>query len=658
MIEVNMNLFYRTVDSSSLVYLLPCVISAFGTGRCLSNASLFGLAPGLHFLLGLYSIPVFLFFFNSACGLNLFLSSYLVLFIGISGAVLALRDGSKSGASVSHPLWLTLALVSTIAGLGVLSGYSAMNWDEFTHWMLMPKQVFRFGTALSQQFPDKLLLEYPPGWALAITYPFFLQGAGSYQEGVMPLFFLLGCVAVLAATYDVVSLCSDRRSRIWSIAAVSACLLLLVPSRPIEGTLLSETMLNQLVAGSLLLLVVASEGALSLRRTAVWIALLSTAGVLAKASFLASSVSLTLGFGMLCWALRSPSPHEKRRAVFWTALTLALPLAALSIWRSLGHSIGLERFFHYDRAVDLSNPEQAAFLVSLTSTLGRILLEAAPVKTTVIFVACCVAFRTIRLRPIVWAIGSQFVLFFVCCFVVYVKAFGPHNWNSAPSFARYATQAYVGTTVPAIAVLAIRMGQRFPFPYPSPAIAISGTLALFALGSFRSRSALSEFSIKAEHPVVTEALQLQAHIDTSRRERVRLLFVDQQQTLAVWGPVRYGLMRSQGTLIDRFPADYFGPIVLKAGRGTRAVTRDSFAEILVQMDYVWVFKTDAFLDHLLGPYAAGGKGPGWYEKTSTNPLLFSRLPRPDSQTPDPRTLTSRSQTPRPPTRPAIGCVSP
>ncbi len=626
MIEVNMNLFARIVDFSSLFYLLPCVMTAFGVARCLSDASLFSRAPGLHFLLGLFSIPVLLFFLNSVCGFNLFWSSYGVLLIGVVGLVWALSDWSTTRVQASHPLWFALALVSSVAGPGFVSGYQAMNWDELTHWMLMPKQVFRFGTALSAQFPDKLLLEYPPGWALAMTYPFFLQGPGSYQEAVTPLFLMLGCIAVLAATYDVVSLCSGRLSRVWPIAAVSACLLVLVPSRPIVGTLLSETMLNQLAAGSFLLLLAVGGGAISVRSGALWIALLSTSGVLVKASFLSISIAVTAGFGMLCWAARSRGEVGASRAIFYSAFTLALPLAALAVWKALGDSIGLERFFHYDRAVDFSDPEQFAFLISLTKQFVRILFVGEPVKTILILVACWVGFRMVRFRPTVWAMGIQGALFFVSCFVVYVAAFGPHDWSSAPSFARYATLAYVGATVPAIALLAIRWGQQFPFPSLPPSAAFAGTLALLALGAFRSRSALNEFSVKKEHPVVTEARAFAAHIDTARRDRVQLLFIDQQQTLVVWGPVRYGLLRSQGTLIDRFPADTFGPIGIQSGRGTRAVTQASFAQVLAQMDYVWVYKADSFLDYLLGPHTMGDVGPGWYEKTSGNPLNFRRLP--------------------------------
>ena len=406
-------------DFPAFLYSTLCIITAFGGGRLLFGAQLFRRAPGLVFLTGLYSIPVALFVLNSIVGINLFVAAYAVLALSVVGVALAIRDPKAEPQPHWHPFFFALLLLVAASAAHYFPNYHPSAWDEFTHWMLMPKQILRFGTAISAEFNERLLLEYPPGWSLALDYPFFLMGRGFYSEALMPLFLALGAMGSFAAAYDVVALAAPGQSRFWPVAAALACLVLCVPCRPITGTLLIEAMLNQLAALTFLILIACTTGAVSLRRLALCLAIVSTSGVLAKKSFFSESLAATLAFGVLWW-----QAHGLRawwRGVAWAALTVLLPLGSLFVWNRLGDSIGLERFFSYNTPVNLTDPQQQEFLIALAKYFGRILIQKAPIASVLMLLAVLVAVRVRSQRSVALMLVAQAGIFFVGSFVVYVK---------------------------------------------------------------------------------------------------------------------------------------------------------------------------------------------------------------------------------------------
>lgn len=70
--------------------------------------------------------------------------------------------------------WLFLSLSQ------YLVHYEPKHWDEFTHWMVMPKQILSFDSASPSKIPFTQFIHYPPGLAISsIWLPSLFQKAFS-----------------------------------------------------------------------------------------------------------------------------------------------------------------------------------------------------------------------------------------------------------------------------------------------------------------------------------------------------------------------------------------------------------------------------------------------------------------------------------------------
>jgi hypothetical protein len=309
---------------------------------------------------------------------------------------------------------------------------------------------------------------------------------------------------------------------------------------------------------------------------------------------------------------------RKRQNTVLVGAALLLPFGAMAVWSALGHSIELKPFFFCNRTVSFLDPQQRDVFWFLLKYFCQCVFSDAPVQTVLILAACLLSWKEKTQRPIVIAVLLQSLFFLIGAFVVYVKGFGPHHRESAPSFPRYLTIVYQSGAVVAVAVLCKKLGMRYKMPGFDRKRALVALATVCLLGAVRSRAGINEFAVKQRHPFLAEIDPFLAYIDSREKQRVSLLFVDQENTYLSRGPLRYGLVRTAGTMVDLYPSDYFDS----------RVTREDFRKILEKVDYVWIYRADPFVGENLRPYLTGVselEPGGWYERSSLEPLVFTKI---------------------------------
>src|SRR2546430_791372 len=226
---------YRmTVAFPMLIYLTALGLGGFC--RPLSGRGW----PGLRWYLGFLLIPLLLLVINVALRIPIIPASRVVGLCAVAGLVFELRM-SRTGPEPlfrwTHPVVVfPLVYLALSSGFGH-RGYVASQFDEFTHWLLMPRQILLAGRPASHAIPFKSYADYTPGWSFLLLYPFAVLGA-PFDTGPLLWVPFLSSVGLLAATFDV--LCQlDSSERPSATLTAWAVILFLAPLH--AGACLSPT---------------------------------------------------------------------------------------------------------------------------------------------------------------------------------------------------------------------------------------------------------------------------------------------------------------------------------------------------------------------------------------------------------------------------------
>lgn len=144
-----------------IFHYLIYVISGLGLGLFVS-----GLTPTMRkfspliFISGTLAIALLIFLFHVGAGASLVYSSYLVFALSSFYFLRYFRRLEVSYLNVSFFLFLILIPVFI---LSLNSPYQVNTWDEFSHWVTMPKQMFYGQSLQSNNFLMKSSITYTPG---------------------------------------------------------------------------------------------------------------------------------------------------------------------------------------------------------------------------------------------------------------------------------------------------------------------------------------------------------------------------------------------------------------------------------------------------------------------------------------------------------------
>ncbi len=187
-------------------------------------------------IVSFFLIPIILFFSNlflPFMGFDvhakiLFVTSVIMLILSI----VKKRRFNFSKLKATHILILVCMLSFFVFDMS----YIPHRWDEFSHWALMPKQIFMSNSMVPTNPVYPHFVKYTPGWPTLLAYPqsLFLKAFDSTQLIQVPVF--LFCLFV-GATYDSLRLVLDtystkilKNSILWIIGFIVLILSGIIPN--------------------------------------------------------------------------------------------------------------------------------------------------------------------------------------------------------------------------------------------------------------------------------------------------------------------------------------------------------------------------------------------------------------------------------------------
>lgn len=262
-----------------MIYALITALSALGLGMGSASMRLFS---------GLLVIPIGLFFGNLWLKVPLTTCSRLLAGAGILRLLLWLKSQKLSWPNPwVHPSIIFSLIYFPAYFLFVKKPFNLHEWDEFSNWGLMPKQILLFDKITSPSFPLTRFLEYTPGWPLLLDYPYLVMGSEFKTDFLIFTVFLLG-VAFLGFTWSTLKALIPSSVFTWATLLVLARVIVGPSLYPTQ--ILSELPMEIFFCGAALIgLRWVFEVERGKTEFAFW-GLLLCAGYLTKKSYLATLV--------------------------------------------------------------------------------------------------------------------------------------------------------------------------------------------------------------------------------------------------------------------------------------------------------------------------------------------------------------------------------
>ncbi len=310
-----------------MLYAIVTYLTAWGLGQLLGR--IVGVSwPGLRFYLGLCLIPLLLLILDLPLGLPLSAAADVVGLVAAVGLVRWARDTSRgevTGLAI-HPVFVLPVMHALVSAVSPVA-YEPSRYDEFTYWLLMPKQMILVNHATPHGLPFPSRADYAPGWSLLVAYP-FLATHQRFTPGPLLWLPFLCATGVAATIFDLIG-STMRRS---SIGATTASWVgaLLAPAFGLVSLVPEHLLVEPPLEGAwillFLLLALGTTTDVEPRTLGLSAGLLLAAGWLLKKPFAAA---LPIG-GILWWGLRRESSHRHRIA---DAVAILGPvLLVMTIW--------------------------------------------------------------------------------------------------------------------------------------------------------------------------------------------------------------------------------------------------------------------------------------------------------------------------------------
>jgi hypothetical protein len=248
---------------------------------------------GLTLLLGI-ALLTWGVYLLSVAGFTLSASARVVAALSLPGLVLFARD--RRERELLHPTPL-LSLLGVGAVALFTPGYLPHEWDEFSHWVLMPKQMLLADALVSNRFAFHEFMTYTPGWPILVAFPRAVLSSGfdATQLLAMPILF---SSALLGWIYDLLG-----RGATW-VCSLLLARLMIAPYYP-QSLLIEGPLVVTMTAIFLLPLWMATEKP-GPKRAMATLALLPGFGYLLKDSM----ASLAVPALALSWLMTRRRPRD------------------------------------------------------------------------------------------------------------------------------------------------------------------------------------------------------------------------------------------------------------------------------------------------------------------------------------------------------------
>ncbi len=621
--------------------------TAWGLGAFLNRAFRLGLRDGLTWAVGFFLIPFCLFSIHLLGGVGLRASSRLTFGVALVALAfdiaLRLRSSSwdwKNHGRVVFRRWSSDPAVwfMLIVGLGATLGfrYRPREWDEFSHWLLMPRQMAAADGFLSEQFLFDWLATYTPGWPAATLYPQVLL-RGQFNEQGAWLAPIVSASLFLVAFSSVVRVETQSRMAVWGLTG--ATLLLPWGASFFKPTLLIENPGMHIFGLTFLVMYEAASGRLRFRSAAVVLGILAGVAYLLKKPF----VVLLPGSAWFLFLIRErnaePSPlkaispaskpdldgrlfvdstteGKKCRNIpnfFVSAMICILPLLFIYfLWRSATRDF--VELWSVDGAPGAKNWTPDRWWAAPRMFWNLIKYEPSLILS---FVA---SFYIGKRDEIVRNVSRTALLIFAVYFVglgyLYVFSFGAYEGPRLVSFRRYVElvalpiQAWIWLAILVRAhyvPLLERCWQSISKKQATLLVRVISLLgfAVCAKSAFGMMlNSYEDHDLNAAEKFVVR-LSAAAHPGTAVLQiPPRILMIAQEDDGRAMARLRYALVATQGIWAEGKRPQIEGDWSFAATSTnvwTRAMSDENFADLLRRVDYVWVLRSNSWLNEQLLP---------------------------------------------------------
>lgn len=152
-------------------------VTAFGLGYGLKLLGTNRIRLGLQLYIGFVLIPILMTALNLSLGMPLDMASGFVTGMGLSLSVLFLyQNRSRFREIPIHPFLGFYLIFCICFWFFDAKPYYSSEWDEYSHWLTMPKQMFLHREIYDPNFLTRELVSYTPAWPLSVIFHDLLIG--------------------------------------------------------------------------------------------------------------------------------------------------------------------------------------------------------------------------------------------------------------------------------------------------------------------------------------------------------------------------------------------------------------------------------------------------------------------------------------------------
>ncbi len=549
------------------------------------------------YYLGFLAIPILLFVLNVGLGLGLTLSARIIFAAAIVFLAIDCLRNRPSGKALLHPCFVLPLLIGSLVELGNL-GYTARHWDEFSHWLLMPKQMTTYNQALSDLFPFQTLATYSPGWSLWIAYPTLVLGS-EFSERFAFLAAFISAVAVFGLFFDLLKYKmlegGYELKRAVSFSWLFSFIIIL-PFHKYAFALstLIEPALIHLTVALLLLSFPDQERSISRVQSWVFVTVALTAGYLFKKPFAVFFITGLLSY--LCLNSRRES-KKKSRLVVEMLLLIIFPVAAATLWSHVCSNYAE----HFSLPVEVSKWQRLQERSSIIPMMFEKLLQQKQLYVMVLAGAVAFFYRP-RFRPVIMVSSVTAIVFFVGLAWTYIFLFNPIEGLELASFNRYANTVFVPCMMTALAGLVwvgTSNGKFIRLVHAKFSVKVSMVILLVTLVCFFA-SFVPGLSQPAS-PIGLRAQRVSEEVKNRNLPAVKIHLIDQggnglsNYQARFWS---FDKERVWYTLPERRWS--YGPTM--SDQWVVVVPDGMLEQEVLNADMLWIEKSDDWLEAQMTPY--------------------------------------------------------
>jgi hypothetical protein len=417
-----------------MLYYLVSFVSVLAGAMCLSKFDKKNEWLSLRMLGGFIAPIFFIYLGNTLLSIPISISavSYFVFTITsvfiFSFFLYKRKLLRKSFIQLIHPSTLLLLLFFLFFLFRGFSSYEPLLWDEYSHWLTMPKQMYFIDHLVSLQFPFVRFVTYTPGWPIALIYPeLVLKILWGVEWSAAPLIYtplILGVIS-FSTIFDFIA--NTRKTPEWHalLPGVVILLILLMTVAPIifETTVLIESPQACILIVIFLVFWISHEGLLQKKAIVPLLSILVCAGFLLKDSF---SIVIVPIFTFL---------YIKKWLNLKNVFVLILPvLMAHLLWKFKTHDFAVVFSLVTTRSFLEIWSERSVIIWRMLSESTR-LLQGYQLMLLPMFIFSFFVSKTYRL------ILGLIVIYGCCVFVglywLYMNSFGLYEALNLASFDRY-----------------------------------------------------------------------------------------------------------------------------------------------------------------------------------------------------------------------------